>query len=103
MVDQETLGLNVKKKGVSIHLFQSMREKLRNLLLANDLRMTAKSEGYFAKLIQSVPVIKFAICVKIAELRSIHQFSIYILKCLQPLFTAKQKCIIYNTFFRRGF
>ena len=63
----------MSSQNASIELFQCAHDKLGDLMLANDPRLTAKSEEYVAKLMESVAAIKVAVGVKRAGLVSLHQ------------------------------
>ena len=67
------IGLGISNQNASIQLFQCAQDKLGDLMLVSDPRLMAKSESYFAKLMESIAVIKDAIGVKRAELMNLYQ------------------------------
>ena len=58
-------------------------------MLANDPRLIAKSEWYQPNLMESVAVIKIAVCVKKKDMVSLHQDQDESLDYLQPVFEVR--------------
>ena len=67
------ISSNISNQNASIQLFHCAQDKLGDLMSASDPRLMAKSESYFAKLMESIAVIKIAIGVRRAELMNLHQ------------------------------
>ena len=67
------IGWNISSQNASIQLFQCAHDKLGDLNLANDSRLTDKSEEYVAHLMESIATIKVAVSVIRAEMVSFYQ------------------------------
>ena len=62
----------MSSQNANIQLFQNAHNKFGDFMLANDPRLISKSKEYESNLMESVAVIKIAVCVKRKDMQSLH-------------------------------